>query len=85
MSATNGKKDLVFDTRVDRLVINAATDDRFGEEIRRQSYPSEAGPSMMDLVFDPETGTFKQVPRNTAAPQQPGTVVTGMTRDGFAA
>lgn len=61
------------------------SDEQFGEEIRRQSYPSEAGQSMMDLVFDPETGTFKQVPRNSPAPQQPGTVVTGITRDGFAA
>ncbi len=65
--------------------MSATSDEQFGEEIRRQSYPSEAGQSMMDLVFDPETGTFKQVPRNTAATQQPGTVVTGLTRDGFAA
>lgn len=65
--------------------MSATSDEQFGEEIRRQSYPSEAGQSMMDLVFDPETGTFKQVPRNSPAPQQPGNIVTGITRDGFAA
>lgn len=65
--------------------MSATSDEQFGEEIRRQSYPSEAGQSMMDLVFDPVTGTFKQVPRNTQTPQQPGNVVTGITTDGFAA
>ena len=30
-----------------------------GEEVRKQGRPDEAGRSMKDLVFDPETGEFK--------------------------
>ncbi len=49
------------------------------DEARKQG----KGESMMDLVFDPQTGEFKQVDRGTHVDQ--GQVVTGMTEDGFAA
>lgn len=49
------------------------------DEARKQG----RGDSMMDLVFDPETGEFKQVDKGTQVDQ--GQVVTGMTEDGFAA
>ncbi len=56
--------------------MSATNDEQFGEEIRRQSYPSPKqaehdGPR----VRPSRPSSFKQVPRNTAAPQQPGTVV----------
>lgn len=54
-----------------------------GEEVRRQGRPEEAGRSMKDLVFDPETGEFKQVSRGDN-PAGEGDVVTQMTKDGFA-
>ncbi len=57
------------------------TDEQFGEEIRRQGRPNEAGRSMMDLVYDEATGEFKQVPRGE---NTNGTVVTEMTEHGFA-
>ena len=41
------------------------------------------GKSMKDLVFNPETGEFEQVDKG--APTGTGTVVTDMTKDGFAA
>lgn len=40
------------------------------------------GRTMTDLVFDPVTGEFKQVPKGTQT--GPGDVVTEMTRKGFA-
>ncbi len=55
-----------------------------GEEVRRQGRPEEAGRSMKDLVFDPETGEFKQVSRGDN-PAGEGDIVTQMTKEGFAA
>ena len=54
-----------------------------GEEVRKQGRPDEAGRSMKDLVFDPETGEFKQVSRGDN-PAGEGDIVTQMTKDGFA-
>ncbi len=53
--------------------------EKLGEEIKAQSYE---GSTMMDLVFDPITGDFKQVPKGTKT--GPGEVVTEMTKKGFA-
>lgn len=47
-------------------------------EVRRQS----EGSSMKDLVFDPVTGEFKQVQKNST--NFTGDVVTEMTDKGFA-
>lgn len=55
--------------------------ENFGEEVRRQGGQGD-GNSMMDLVFDEATGEFRQV-RKGSAPEQ-GTIVTGMTKEGFA-
>ncbi|MBQ7690352.1 MAG: hypothetical protein IJT30_04055 [Muribaculaceae bacterium] len=41
------------------------------------------GHSMKDLVFNPATGEFDQVDKGRAP--NTGTVVTDMTKDGFAA
>lgn len=51
---------------------------KLGEEVRDQGYK---GATMMDLVFNPETGDFEQIPKGTA---HEGDVVTDMTKDGFA-
>ena len=51
---------------------------KLGEEVRDQGYK---GSTMMDLVFNPETGNFEQIPKGTA---HEGDVVTDMTKDGFA-
>lgn len=62
--------------------MNEAELNSLGEEVRKQGRP-ETGRSMKDLVFDPETGEFKQV-ASSAAPAAEGDIVTGMTKDGFA-
>ncbi len=49
-----------------------------GTMVRQQGYE---GTTMMDLVFNPETGDFEQVPKGTT---HEGDVVTEMTKDGFA-
>ena len=49
-----------------------------GETVRKQGY---GGSTMMDLVFNPATGDFEQIPKGTA---HEGDVVTDMTKDGFA-
>ncbi|MDE6574777.1 MAG: hypothetical protein K2L84_05565 [Muribaculaceae bacterium] len=59
-------------------------DVEFGEEVRRQGRPEEAGRSMKDLVYNPATGEFEQVAR-TEDPSNRGIVVTEMTEGGFAA
>ena len=41
------------------------------------------GKSMKDLVFNPATGEFEE--QDKGAPVNTGTVVTDMTKDGFAA
>ncbi len=51
---------------------------KLGEQVRDQGYK---GSTMMDLVFNPETGNFEQIPKGTA---HEGDVVTDMTKDGFA-
>lgn len=51
------------------------------EDVRDQGY--HPGSSMKDLVFDPVSGDFRQVPRGTYTGT--GDVVTKMTDDGFAA
>lgn len=54
-----------------------------GEIVHKQSYERETGGTMMDLVFNPETGEFEQ--QNVAAGEHPsGMVVTEMTKEGFA-
>ncbi len=52
-----------------------------GEEIRKQGGQGR-GSSMIDLVFDEKTGEFRQVAKGETPSQ--GTVVTGMTKEGFA-
>lgn len=52
-----------------------------GEEIRKQGGQGR-GTSMIDLVFDEATGEFRQVAKGEAPSQ--GSVVTGMTKEGFA-
>lgn len=52
--------------------------EKFGSNIREQGL----GSTMVDLVFNPITGNFEQVPQGT--PIVEGQVVTSMTRDGFA-
>lgn len=51
-----------------------------GDAIREQN--QNQGSAMTELVFDPMTGEFKQVPKGTAT--GPGQVVTEMTDKGFA-
>lgn len=53
--------------------------ERFGEQIKEQG--ENQGNTMMDLVFDPVSGDFKQVPKGQ---QHIGDVVTEMTEKGFA-
>lgn len=53
--------------------------ERFGNQIREQG--ESQGRTMMDLVFDPLTGDFKQVPKGT---HHVGDVVTDMAEKGFA-
>ena len=55
---------------------------RLGQEVRKQGGQG-TGSSMKDLVFDPETGEFKQVEKSEAPAS--GEVVTRMTEEGFAA
>lgn len=55
----------------------------FGEEVRRQGRPDVAGRSMKDLVYNPATGEFEQV-SHSDNPDNRGTVVTDMTKHGFA-
>ncbi|GEM_PF-5610672 len=52
-----------------------------GEEIRKQGGQGH-GSSLIDLVFDEKTGEFRQVAKGETPSQ--GTVVTGMTKEGFA-
>ena len=54
---------------------------QLGQEVRKQGGQG-TGASMKDLVFDPETGEFKQVEKNEAPAS--GEVVTRMTEEGFA-
>ena len=54
---------------------------RLGQEVRKQGGQG-TGSSMKDLVFDPETGEFKQVEKSEAPAS--GEVVTRMTEEGFA-
>jgi len=51
------------------------------EDVREEGL--NQGTSMKDLVFDPVTGDFRQVPRGTHHGE--GDVVTEMTNKGFAA
>lgn len=53
--------------------------ERFGNQIKEQG--EGQGSTMMDLVFDPVTGDFKQVPKGQ---QHVGDVVTEMAEKGFA-
>ena len=53
---------------------------RLSEEVREQGL--NQGSSMKDLVFDPVTGDFRQVPRGSH--HGDGDVVTEMTNKGFA-
>ncbi len=57
------------------------TDKMLGEEIRKQGGQG-SGRSVTDLVFDETTGEFRPIAKGEI-PQQ-GTVVTGMTKEGFA-
>lgn len=52
---------------------------KFGEQIKEQG--ENQGHTMMDLVFDPISGDFKQVPKGN---HHVGDVVTEMTEKGFA-
>lgn len=54
---------------------------RLSEEVREEGL--NQGSSMKDLVFDPVTGDFRQVPRGSHRGE--GDVVTEMTNKGFAA
>lgn len=54
---------------------------RMSEEVREEGL--NQGSSMKDLVFDPVTGDFRQVPRGSH--RGSGDVVTEMTNKGFAA
>lgn len=54
-----------------------------GEEVRKQGYKTGSSSSMKDLVFDPETGTFKAVEHDEGS-RRPDDIVTGMTEEGFA-
>lgn len=54
--------------------------DSLAEDVRDEGY-NQSG-SMKDLVFDPVTGEFRQVPKGTHT--GPGEVVTEMTNKGFA-
>lgn len=51
---------------------------KLGETVRKQGYE---GFTLMDLVYNPVTGDFEQVPKGEA---HEGDVVTDMTKDGFA-
>ncbi len=53
--------------------------ERFGQQIKEQG--EKQGHTMMDLVFDPVSGDFKQVPKGE---QHVGDIVTEMTEKGFA-
>lgn len=53
---------------------------QLGESVRDQGIRQES--ALTDLVFDPTTGEFKQVPKGTQS--DPGDVVTEMTEKGFA-
>lgn len=53
---------------------------KLGESVRDQGINQES--ALTDLVFDPSTGEFKQVPKGTKT--GPGDVVTEMTEKGFA-
>ena len=59
--------------------MNSTELERFGNQIKEQG--EEQGSTMMDLVFDPVTGDFKQVPKGQ---QHVGDVVTEMAEKGFA-
>lgn len=50
-----------------------------GEEVRKQG----RGTAMTDLVYDPVSGEFKQIQHGSIP--STGEVVTGLTKDGFAA
>lgn len=54
--------------------------DKLGESVKSQR--QNGGSALTDLVFDPTTGEFKQVPKGTQS--GPGDVVTEMTEKGFA-
>jgi len=54
-----------------------------GDTVRRQGRPAETGGTMVDLVFNPTTGEFEQVTHGAVVPSS-GTIVTEMTREGFA-
>ena len=53
-----------------------------GLEVRKQGGQG-SGTSIKDLVFDPESGEFKQVVKSVAPVS--GEIVTRMTEEGFAA
>ena len=57
---------------------------KLGEDVRKQGYRTGAAAKMKDLVFDPETGTFKAIDHSDTPPQT-GDIVTEMTNEGFAA
>lgn len=59
--------------------MNATELEKFGEQIKEQG--EKQGRTMMDLVFDPISGDFKQVPKGE---QHVGDIVTEMTEKGFA-
>lgn len=52
-----------------------------GEEIRKQGGQGR-GKSVIDLVFDEKTGEFRSIAKGEV-PQQ-GSIVTDMTKEGFA-
>lgn len=56
---------------------------RLGENVRKQGYGTRTAAPVVDLVFNPETGEFEQCAHGSTPAA--GTVVTAMTREGFAA
>lgn len=53
---------------------------KLGEAVRKQGYEKD---TMQDLVYNAETGEFEQRKHGENLPSS-GTVVTEMTREGFA-
>ena len=52
--------------------------EQLGQTVREQGYE---GSTLKELVYNPATGDFEQIPKGTA---HEGDVVTVMTKEGFA-
>ncbi len=63
--------------------MNNEVNEIFGEEIRKQGRPEEAGRSTQNLVYNPITGEFELLPVGEQ-PTSGGQIATEMTRHGFA-